>query len=219
MYELFYRVGRRGSERIRDDDGRSIQQFRFNGNHKAFARSDFDEFYELLESFELIWFNKNVVAFSDDTAHNCSITSSIDDRSTRGMSSMYELTFDEESFHVYVLNEPQAADKAIFDMLLESQGRRKINELRFQSSICSPFMFTSKAFGSFLKGNDQLQVLEIETAWISSNVCEVIGKIPHCLDEIVLSRCQLDLERLANAIEKNATGPSKIKLSSCMKEW
>jgi hypothetical protein len=128
MNELFRRVPieeeRLKAELERDDDEEWIQEWRFTGDCEAFVNSDFRDFMSLLD-WNVLWFNKNLFALCKDMSDPNLIDHRIPDRITW----INRFTFDQDSFTVGCLDEPNKADTSLSDMLLESQGRRKIRQL------------------------------------------------------------------------------------------
>jgi hypothetical protein len=127
---------------------------------------------------------------------------------------IYHLKFDHDEFAICCLDEPTNADTALFDMLLESQGRREIRELTIACNVNQrPFCFSSAALTQFLTENERCKVLGLLGLTLSEDVCQTIVRSPRCLDHFTIYNCILNLQRFAAVLVASAFGTRIFMLS------
>jgi hypothetical protein len=142
----------------------TIPQLGFNGDIAAFLNADIDDFYSLLKSGNLLWLTENMLAYTD-TFLSRRLELFLKARFPDSQGPTFRFMFGPDSFQVFCLSEPdEIADTPFFDMLLESQRRRKIGLLVAEApERNSSLMFSSGAFDLFLAENKKLSALVLKT--------------------------------------------------------
>jgi hypothetical protein len=132
----------------------------------------------------------------------------------------FELESERERFCLRYMNNLQASDRPIVDMLLECAGRSRVTKLAIIDSLQTELqIFSSEALHHFLTVNDELKTLDFRGMRLDADVCVQIGRIPKDLDSLYLSQCELsNMQLLANIVGANSGGPTKLNLSYCQKQ-
>jgi hypothetical protein len=172
------------------------------------VNGNFGEFYYMFQG-AVVWLNRNVLAYKDTGSDEPFNTFKA--RFTRRFPDVlhFDFTFGGFFFSVICTTEPKVADIEIFDMLLETQGRRHIRELKMQSDssmfTTSALPFSSDTLHQFLAGNAQLASLQFDGFKIATDTCQVIGQLLH-LETLKLDSCELDIQCLVDYLGENAKG-------------
>jgi hypothetical protein len=199
---------------VRDDE--SIQELRFNGNHEAFVNGNFQDFVALLPK-KLIWMSDNVAVYEESVPMLIYLMKSIDTRSPdRHNRWMYKCEFDSNVAMFMCLKEPDAADRAIFDMLLENQTRLHVIDFSIMSPNKEPTsIFSAGAFVRFLAANTQLQVLKLGCVRLVDDTRDLVGELPRGVHTLELVACTFEVQRFLDLFAASRRGIKTIKMASC----
>jgi hypothetical protein len=153
------------------------QQLNFKGNKEAFARGNLSDFIALMRKGNVIWLNDNILACDGRKQH-------LELELADGMFTMQVTIRFENYFDLYYVDEPRESDQPIFDMLLDSIGKRRVSLLDIHSNggPSERQIFSTPALHKFLLGNTALQDFDLNYLQLDADACGILGSIPRRLD-------------------------------------
>jgi hypothetical protein len=163
-----------------------------------------------------IWLSRNLVAYQNCATNRFHyLEAHFSRRIKRGCC----FGFDDSVFQIYAIDESsEEVEMTVFDMLLESLGRRRIQRLKVKLTkrfaTASWAMFSTATLRQFMTRNEQLRVIELG-ALSMLPTCTIIAQKSHRLKALSLDHCELDVEQFVNLLGEYGCGPRGIVLDNC----
>jgi hypothetical protein len=126
-----------------------------------------------------------------------------------------------QEIYILCVSQIQESDVPIFDLMLESLGRRGGSDLKIRKldqEDPRQHIFSSQVLRQFLVENDRLKALTSRNVWIGEEQSDIIGRFSRGLDSIEIRSGVFEMQHFANGVGANTYGPQEIFLRSCCAE-